>query len=190
MDEWIERPKLFRSYWPRITHIKCGECETHWDRPQFASHNAYFPPPALNEEQVAITRAYCPRCGVLMPELPDLIHAGLATESVVAHKPFIGTVSGVREFLADSRNSGIHLWEYVVSHSHLTLKIDSKRDATYAFVRCVLTRSVQLPSLSWKGCLSLQPTEDKDYWQLVDEEANTRIVCAMIGVFHQLTFLE
>ena len=190
MDEWIERPQLFRSFWPRITHIRCPECKTFWHKPNFASDEAYFPPPAPNEGQVAMNRAYCPRCGVLMPDVNDLMETGLASESAVAHCPFIGTISGVREFLAASRNSGIQLWEYVVSHSHLTLKINSQRDSTHAFVRCVLTRSVQLPQLSWRGCLSLQATEDKEYWQLVDEEANARIVCAVIGIFHQLASLE
>jgi hypothetical protein len=125
-----------------------------------------------------------------MPELSDLIQSGLARESALAHKPFTGTVAGVQQFLADSRGCGIHLWDFIVSHSYLTLKIKSKHDSTHAFIHCINTRSIQLPKLGWSGCLALQPTENKDYWQLVDEDANARIVCAMIGVFYKLTSLE
>lgn len=189
-DEKEPNPVVFNHIWPSIKYIKCPACETYWDRPGFGSSDAFFPAPrtpSKYEERTGITRAHCPRCGVLLPELTELKSAGLVGVSPVADKPFIGTISGIRQFLIDSRGCVARLWSYEVSHSNLALMIRSKQDAEYAFIVCTMTRTVEFPTVHWKSSLTLKPTNDPDEWELLDEEASIRIVCKAIGIFHQLT---
>lgn len=187
-DEWPERPLFFQSFWPAIVSLKCAACGVFWYRPEFASADCVFPPYSdANAQRQQLTRAYCPRCGTLLPEIDQLMKEGLAFESPVANKPFIGTQSGLRQFFIEWHGCTAQLWEYVVSHSHLTLRLHRKDTSKNAFLRCIMTSSIQLPHTSWSASFTLQPTEDPRHWQLIDTDAGVRIVCVMIGVFHDLT---
>ncbi|WP_442511771.1 hypothetical protein SH528x_003490 [Novipirellula sp. SH528] len=88
-----------------------------------------------------------------------------------------------------SRGADTKLWQYGVSHSNLILKIDSIVDNTHAFVVCSMTKTVVLPKLYWKSSFVLESTGDHEYWALRDEPANAEIVCAAVGIFHDVTSL-
>ena len=88
-----------------------------------------------------------------------------------------------------SRAADTKLWQYSISHSNLILKIDSIADNTHAFVVCSMTKTLVLPKLYWKSSFVLESTEDHEYWALRDEAANAEIVCAAVGIFHDVTSL-
>ena len=184
-DEWPERPSLFRSFWPPVVSIKCGSCATYWRNPEFAAEKWAFPPCYANEAQEQVTRAHCPRCGVLLPELAEMVESGFAVEHPTKGKPFIGTQSELRRFFADWQGCKIQLWEYVVSHSYLTFRL-THSNSTHAFLRCMMTKSIELPSVGWSANLTLQNADQPEYWLMMDYDASVRVECRMIGVFHGL----
>lgn len=183
-----ERPFLF-DLWPTVSFINCPECKCHWSRPSFGTTESYFPALHADAEQAhrkGLLRAHCPCCGILLPEINELIHRGLASASPVKGHPFIGTVSGVQEFLKGCSGCQARLWNYVVSHSNVVLKIDSKHDNTHAFVICMMTRQVLIPSIHWQCSLSLDSTDNPRYWALVDASSGVRIECCAVGIYHQV----
>ena len=186
MDDKTERPGLY-NMWPSVTFINCSSCGTHWPSPSFGSKDAYFPPRESRDDRESLSRAYCPRCGVLMPSVDELQkqpHAiGLPPN---LGKPFAGTIPKIRAFLKRSTGSDTQIWDYGVSHSVLTLKIDSKIDNKLAFIVCSLTKTVLIPNVYWKSSFELLPSEHENYWELRDDAANTLIVCSGIGIWYDL----
>lgn len=186
-----ERP-LFFDLWPPVSFINCPKCKCHWSRPNFGTTETYFPGLHEDSEHVCrkgILRAYCPCCGILLPDINELILSGLASASPVKGHPFTGTVSGVREFLKGSHGCQARLWDYVASHSNVVLKVDSKHDNTHAFIICMMTRQVQIPGIHWHCSLSLDSTDDSRYWALVDASSGVRIECSAVGIYHQVESL-
>jgi len=97
----------------------------------------------------------------------------------------VGTQAGLRDFFAEWRECKAQLWDYEVSHSQLTLSL-THADARGALLLCAFTRSVHLPKICWSAKLSLREAADCESSQLLDEYADARIVCSMIGVFYDL----
>lgn len=190
MDDENERPGLF-NMWPSVAFINCPKCGTHWVEPRFASDDAFFPPyESAYDEREPLQRAHCPRCGDLLPKLDELAAIEYAVGRPPIHdKPFIGTISGIQKFLERSRGETAKLWQYMVSHSNLILKIDSTTDGTHAFVVCTMTKTLVLPKLHWKSNLVLQSTDNPDYWALRDETAGVEIIAAAVGVFYDVESL-
>ena len=186
-----ERPHLF-DLWPPISFINCPECKCHWSRPGFSTQGSSFPALDTGSEHAdrkGISRAYCPSCGILLPEIDQLILSQMARRTPVHGKPFVGTVSGVRAFLNDGHGCQARLWDYVATHSCVVLKIDSKVEQTHAFVVCIRVRQMLIPAIHWDCRLSLDSTEDPDCWALVDAGSGVRIECVAVGIFHSLESL-
>lgn len=167
---------MFRSYWPPILNIRCAACSAIWHCPDFSNEQGAYP-------HTLLTGAHCPNCGIRLPELRQLIERDLAVPHPSVRQAFIGTRAGLRDFFAEWQQCKAELWDYVVSHKHLTLRL-THADSRDALLRCVFTRSVHLPNLCWQAKLSLRAAAESELWQLLDEEADVRIVCRLIGVFH------
>lgn len=186
MEEEIERPGLFKM-WPYLESVRCPNCDISWQAPQFASAEVYFPSgPKISkfEQRAGVTRPHCPHCGVLLPELQELIESEHAWISPLEKMEFAGTISGVRQFLAGARGKSIRLWKYRASHSMLALMIKSATNAMEAYIVCPMTSLIQLPRVYWKCNFTLEPTNDPDEWALVDEVTPARIECSMVGIFY------
>ena len=184
-DPKNERP-LFFDLWPPLSFINCPECKCHWSTPRFGTHSAYFPAVIASENnphREGLRRAHCPSCGILLPEVQDLIATGKAEASPVRGCPFAGTVSGIRRWLSDFAGFEVKLWKYVVSHSNLVLRIEQKATSRHAFLICMRTGQIQMPSLHWRCGLALEATASPDHWALVDKGAGVRIECSHIGIF-------
>lgn len=196
MEEEIERPGLFKMM-PYIGAIRCPSCDISWWNPQFASDEVYFPSGTRDSDsgRKAVTRAYCPNCGVHLPELPELIRTQQASISPLESMKFVGTIAGIRQFLEAARGKPIQIWEYRVSHSYLSLRINLGQYPIDAFIVCGATRSIQLPRLHWKCNFTLEAIQspadsalDYEDWALVDEVTPARIESGMIGIFYAKEF--
>ncbi len=190
MDEKTERPGVF-NLWPSITYINCPNCGTHWHEPRFGSEDAVFPPiQSDDDKRQSISRVHCPRCGNLLSPIEELSSKAYCVgRSPILNKPFIGTISGIRDFIERCRGADTQLWQYTASISNLVLKIDSLTDNTHAFVVCSGTTALVLPKLYWKSSLALSSTDDRSCWTLRDEAEEAEVSCARVGIFHQLTNL-
>ncbi len=147
MNDEIERPCMF-NLWPDYSHIRCPECDARWMSPHLTMDSSFFCASSTrlpDERQTHLEPVFCPACGVQYPPLTELAERGLVGISPTADKPFVGTVSGIQKFLKDSAGCAAKLWDYRVSHSYLTLKIDSKIDSTHAFIVCIVTSTAELP---------------------------------------------
>ena len=189
MDDQIERPGLF-DLWPSVTYINCPHCDAHWFELRFYAKGARFPHLVSSVDAPdSQDHAYCPRCSTLLPSIDELAALDHAIgRSPTFGKPFVGTTSGIRSFLGKSQGAPTKLWNYVVSHSQLVLKLNSTTDKTHAFVVCLMTQTVVLPSVSFKSSLVLESV-DTDTWALRDKTAGVEVVCCGIGIFYSLDIL-
>lgn len=99
----------------------------------------------------------------------------------------------MKETLEKLRGHRVRLWDYLISHSVLQLRVahfathgySSKRNT---LIVCTETREIRVPTKAWDSALKLELTEDKygKLHHLIDEAADVFIECRHLSIYEKM----
>jgi hypothetical protein len=127
--------------------------------------------------------SYCAHCGARVE-----LESEASKDNI---RSPITQLDDVRKALIKLGGNPVRLWNYSVSHCELQLRVypptqdDQKNNVV---IMCADTRLIRVPTEDWALNLRLEKTEDQygELYVLSDEQADVRIVCGMIGVYHDM----
>jgi hypothetical protein len=128
---------------------------------------------------------YCPNCG--SKQDPRKVFKPRAA------RPGISKPEEMRETLSKLLGHRVRLWDYLISHSVLQLRV--AHFATYGYsskqntlIVCTETQEIRVPTRAWDSGLRLGVSEDKygKLHQLIDDAADVLIECRHLIIYEKM----
>src|SRR5262249_11823897 len=110
-----------------------------------------------------------------------------------ASRPPISKPDELKETLAKLRGHRVRLWDYLISHSVLQLRVahfahhgySSKRNT---LIVCTLAKHINVPTETWDSNLALDIGEDESgkVYRLIDEAAKVLIQSRYLVIYENM----